>query len=280
MKQSDDNKRIPMTSVASGKGESVRADIFYYTNQIVNLVFVGEPGGSWVLIDAGMPKSGEEIIRVAEDRFGKGSKPQAIILTHGHFDHVGSIVHLLEKWDVPVYAHHMELPFLTGEKSYPEPDPTVEGGMLAKMSFIYPNKPIDISPALKTLPSDQTVPHLPGWKWYHTPGHTPGHVSFFRETDRLLLAGDAFITVRADSFYKVLVNKEEVNGPPRYLTTDWNAAKKSVELLASLNPEVAVTGHGAAMHGEALKSGLKDLVENFDEIALPSHGKYVDGKDS
>jgi glyoxylase-like metal-dependent hydrolase (beta-lactamase superfamily II) len=277
MKQSDDNKFIPMTSVASGHGKEIANDLYYYTNQFVNVIFFGEankPG--WVLIDAGMPKSSDELIKVAEKRFGANNPPSAIILTHGHFDHVGSIVGLLGKWPVPVYAHELEFPFLNGEESYPEPDPTVEGGMLAKISFIYPNKPIDISVALKPLPNDKTVPFMGGWEWIHTPGHTPGHVSFFRKKDRLMIAGDAFVTVRADSFYRVLMQKPEINGPPSYLTTDWPAAKASVRKLAALDPETVITGHGPAMSGEELKKGLRELAEDFEEMAIPAHGRYVE----
>ncbi len=123
-----------------------------------------------------MPKSGDEIRIVAEDIFGANAKPSAIILTHGHFDHVGSIVHLIKHWNVPVYAHPAECPFLTGEQSYPEPDTSVEGGLLAKISSIYPNEPINIKPVLQPLPGDNSIPGLPDWKWLHTPGHSPGQV--------------------------------------------------------------------------------------------------------
>lgn len=268
---------IPMTSVKSGKGYEVRKDVFYYTNQFVNLVFIGESGSNaWVLIDAGMPKSAREIIAVAEERFGPDNPPLAIILTHGHFDHVGSITGLLKKWPVQVYAHPLEFPYLTGQESYPEPDATVEGGLLAKLSSFYPIEPIHIEEALASLPADRSVPQLPGWQWIHTPGHTPGHISLFREHDKTLIAGDAFVTVRADSFYKVLIQKEEVNGPPRYLTTDWKAAHESVKKLRMLNPSLVISGHGVAMSGDALKQGLLNLDENFDSIAVPDHGKYVD----
>lgn len=42
-----------------------------------------------------------------------------MILTHGHFDHVGSIEALLERWPVPMFAHPLEFPFLTGREAYP-----------------------------------------------------------------------------------------------------------------------------------------------------------------
>ncbi len=276
MHQSKDNHFIPMTSVRSGKGDAVRSDVYYYTNQIVNLVMVGEPEGDWVLIDAGMPTCGAEIVEVAEERFGKNRPPQAILLTHGHFDHVGGLVHLLEKWEVPVYAHPLEKPFLTGEQAYPEPDTTVEGGLLAKISSIYPHEPVDVSLRLRMLPEDNTVPGLPDWRWYAVPGHSPGQVAFFRERDGVLIAGDAFITVRQDSLYKVLLQKEEICGPPRYLTTDWEAAWQSVKTLQALQPQVAVTGHGKAMEGTALRQGLSKLATSFPELAIPAHGKFVD----
>lgn len=277
MEQSKDNKTIPMTSVSSGKVRTVRNDVFYFTNQIVNLVFVGrllEPG--WVLIDAGMPKKADEIIDAAESLFGKDNGPSAIILTHGHFDHVGSIVALVEKWKVPVYAHKLEFPYLTGQKSYPEPDSSVDGLLLAKISSIYPNEPVNISEALIPLPEDETIPGMQGWKWIHTPGHTEGHVSFFRPEDRMLLCGDAFTTVRQDSFYRVLVQKKEINGPPRYLTTDWQLAWDSVRVLEALHPLSVISGHGTAMEGEELSTGLKMLAEEFDRIAIPEYGKFVE----
>ncbi|GFR37325.1 hypothetical protein PRECH8_06210 [Insulibacter thermoxylanivorax] len=91
------------------------------------------------------------------------------------------------------------------------------------------------------------IPSLPSYRWMHTPGHSPGHVSLFRESDRTLIAGDAFVTVRQDSLYKVLTQQKEINGPPRYLTTDWQAAKESVKRLAALKPAYAVMGHGPPM---------------------------------
>ncbi|ALJ00512.1 MBL fold metallo-hydrolase [Rufibacter tibetensis] len=280
LRQSEDNKFIPMTSIASGKAWQARPDVYYYTNQIVNFVMIGT-SSHWVLVDAGMPKCSEEILEFARSIFGGTAKPAAIILTHGHFDHVGSLVWLLEEWDVPVYAHPLEFPFLTGQQAYPEPDTSVEGGMLAKISSIYPNEPINISQAkLLPLPENGTVPELPEWHWVFTPGHSPGQVALFRESDRTLISADAVITVKQDSFYKVLMQTEEIQGPPRYLTTDWTAAWDSVRKLEALHPQMIIPGHGKHMEGEALTTGLRKLVEEFDTIAIPKHGKFVDGNES
>ncbi|WP_207430179.1 MBL fold metallo-hydrolase [Sabulibacter ruber] len=276
--QSKDDKFIPMTSISTGQIKQVRPDVYYYTNQIVNFALVGN-ASHWVLVDAGMPKSAQEIMDVAKGVFGSMARPAAIILTHGHFDHVGGLAGILEAWHVPVYAHPLEFPFLTGKMAYPEPDVTVEGGMLAKISSIYPHEPIDISSAnLQLLPEDGSVPGMPGWGWVFTPGHSPGHVALFREADRTLISGDAVITVKQDSFYKVLMQTEEVQGPPRYLTTDWQAAWESVRKLEALRPDLIVPGHGQYMQGEALTRGLRRLVEEFQIIAIPDHGKFVQGK--
>jgi len=276
MNYGSDYKYIPTTSIGSGVSIEVLPDLLCHTIQIVNIQLVGNPETKeFVLVDTGMPESAVEIISVTEEHFGAGSRPKAIILTHGHFDHVGAVIELVKHWEVPVYAHELEIPFLTGQKSYPEPDPTVEGGMVAKMSPMFPNEPIDLGDNVKTLPSDGTVPHMPGFKWIHTPGHAPGHVSLFREKDRALIAGDAFVTVKQEYLYKVLTQEQEISGPPRYLTTDWKAAKESVIKLESLNPTVAVTGHGLPMSGELLTSSLQKLVKEFDQIAIPDYGKYI-----
>lgn len=279
MNDSMENKFLPMFSIASGMGVEVLPDVYCYTNQIVNICCVGEGKiDEWVLIDTGMPESSSTIIEVVEDRFGKGSKPKAIILTHGHFDHVGAVVDLVEHWGVKVYAHEAEMPYLTGKQSYPEPDGTVEGGLVAKMSPMFPNEPVDLEGHLQVLPSDGSIPYMAEWKWLHTPGHSPGHISLFRESDRTLIAGDAFVTVKQESLYKVMTQQIEVNGPPRYLTTDWSAAFESVKKLAALNPEVAVTGHGQPLSGQVLSEGLEKLVEEFDRMAVPDYGRFVDGE--
>jgi len=245
---------------------------------MVNAYLFGDPEAGtrdWVLIDAGLPYSASQIIHRAERRYGPGARPKAIILTHGHFDHVGALHELLRKWDVPVYAHEMELPYLTGRSDYPPPDPTVGGGLMARTAFIYPHHGIDLGSRVHALPADGSVPFMPGWRWIHTPGHSPGHVSFFRDADRVLIAGDAFITQNQESFWGVMTEHPKVHGPPKYFTIDWDAAADSVRRLAALDPSIAATGHGIAMGGSKLTEELIDLAEHFKREAVPSYGRYV-----
>lgn len=245
----------------------------------VNVYMAGEgdgKGGAWVLIDAGLYGSAKRIRRAAESVYGRGARPVAILLTHGHFDHVGALRELAETWDVPVYAHPLELPYLTGRSAYPPPDPTVGGGAMASLAWMYPKKPINLSNRVRPLPADGTVPGLPAdWKWLPTPGHTPGHVSFFRGSDRTLIAGDAFVTTKQESALAVMQQRQEIHGPPAYFTPDWVAAQRSVALLTDLAPHVAATGHGVPMYGKQLQEELQELTLHFEELAVPARGRYV-----
>lgn len=255
----------------------VAPDLFYKRLAIVNVMFYGPPGAGdrqWVLIDAGLPGTGGLIARAAEARF-PGSRPAAIVMTHGHFDHVGALKALAARWQVPVYVHRLELPYLDGRSPYPPPDPSVGGGTMARLSGFYPKGPINVREWLRPLPDDGSVPGMSGWRWLHTPGHTPGHVSLWRETDRVLIAGDAFVTTKQESAYAVAVQKPEVHGPPMYYTPDWRSAQNSAERLAALEPEAAVTGHGPAMRGAELRGALHTLARDFRRLAVPKEGRYV-----
>lgn len=278
MKESSSTERfIPLTTVESGGGKEVKSDIYCYTTQFVNICFIGTPQSptGWFLVDAGTPKSAQMIIDAAKSRFGEDAKPSAILLTHGHFDHVGAIFDLLEVWDVPVFAHSLELPYLTGKKDYPDPDPTVDGGILAKISSMYPIESIDLGNHVQAFPDDGRIPGLPKWRVVHTPGHTEGHISLFRDVDRALIAGDAFITVKQESLFNVMTQHLDIHGPPRYLTPDWQTAWQSVRKLQQLKPSCAVTGHGVPVEEEWLNENLAKLVDDFENIAIPRTGKYV-----
>ena len=254
----------------AGPGVWGMKDIF------VNIYMVSNPEtNSWVLIDAGLKTSASKIKRMAAELFGKDSKPSCIILTHAHFDHVGSLKKLAEEWNVPVYAHYLEMPYLTGKSSYPPPDPTVGGGIMPLMSVVFPTSPVNLSNRVSVLASDGTLPGLSGWRFLHTPGHAPGHISLYREEDRLLIAGDAFITTNQQSAISIMFQIKKLYGPPKYFTYDWELAKQSVENLMNLEPEIVATGHGKPMQGPAMRTALHDLYNNFYEKAVPANGRYA-----
>ena len=100
------------------------------------------------------------------------------------------------------------------------------------------------------LPADGSVPGMPGWRWLHTPGHAPGHVSLWREADRTLIAGDAFITTAQESALRGADPAPGDARPADVLHAGLGQRPASrCERLAALEPELAVTGHGPAMRG-------------------------------
>ena len=253
-------------------GGEVTPDVTRLALGIVNAYLVGEAGGPWVLVDAGTPGNAEKIRAEAQQLFGAEARPEAIVLTHGHTDHSGSAAELSDSWDVPVYAHPLELPFLTGLSAYPPPDPTV-GGPFALLSRFIPRRTVHLGgERARELPAGGVVPGLPDWRWIHTPGHTPGHVCLFRPEDHVLLAGDALATVDADSFSGMLSRRKKISRPVTPVTADWDAAERSVREMASLRPRVLAPGHGEPMEGPTVAEELATFAEDF---AAPEHGRYV-----
>ena len=250
--------------------ERIAPDVGWLPISFVNSYFVGHPGGPWVLIDSGLPGQATQIFAVAEARFGASSRPEAIYLTHGHFDHAGSALPLAERWDVPIFAHRMELPYLTGLSAYPPPDPTI-GGAMAFLSRFIPYGARDLGERIRVLPEGE-LKGLPGWRWIATPGHSPGHVAFFRESDRVLLAGDAFATMNMDSWSGLISGQKKLSRAGAPLTMDWGLACDSLRELADLRPSVAGCGHGVPMTDAQLPERLERLAQRFRP---PRHGRYV-----
>ena len=141
------------------------------------------------------------------------------------------------------------------------------------MIRFFPNKAYDYGDRVQQLPPSVKSLGMKGWKLIETPGHSPGHVSFFREAGRVLLAGDAFATVDQTSGWKVLTMKPEVSLPPTYYTCDWDSAHESVQKLADLEPEVIGAGHGEPMSGAEARDELRRLAEEWPQ---PKHGRYVE----
>jgi glyoxylase-like metal-dependent hydrolase (beta-lactamase superfamily II) len=147
---------------------------------------------------------------------------------------------------------------------------------MARLSPLFSNKGIDLGDRVRPLDPLNRLPDtlMLGWRWVHTPSHSPGHVSLFRDDDRVLIAGDAFVTTRQESVLAAMTWRPVVWRPPAYFTTDWTAAYHSVVELARLDPAVAATGHGPPLGGEELRRGLQRLVRDFGQL-IPRRGRYV-----
>jgi glyoxylase-like metal-dependent hydrolase (beta-lactamase superfamily II) len=248
----------------------IAPDVGWLPISFVNVYFLGRPGGPWILVDAGLPARANQIIDAAEARFGAASRPEAIVLTHGHFDHAGSALALAEYWDAPIYAHRLEMPYLTGKSSYPPPDPTV-GGAIAFLSRFMPSGARNLTARIHELRPNE-VPGATGWEWLATPGHSPGHVSLFRPSDRVLIAGDAFATMNMDSWSGLVTGRRTLCRAGTPFNTDWEATRLSVKELAKLRPNVAGCGHGIPRSDPDLPGRLERFSERF---RAPRHGRYV-----
>ena len=237
---------------------------------IANVYFV-RSGSAWVLIDTALPNNAVKIRSAAESLFGPGVRPASILLTHGHLDHSGSVVDLARQWNTPAYLHPAEIPFCIGEITYPLPDPTV-GGFMAFLTRLFPVRKINLEGVPLPLHESDPIPGLPDWEILLTPGHSPGHLAFYRSSDRTLIAGDACTTVNVDSLWDILSGKQEISRPPAPVTCDWKAARRSVETLAALEPRVLACGHGVPMTGPDTARLLGDFAKKFP---APLRGKYV-----
>ena len=232
-------------------------------------VYLIRSGGSWALIDAAWAGRGELIKVAAESVFGEGTRPASMLLTHIHPDHSGSARELARIWDLPVWVHPGELPMVCG-KYNPEYGNPLDRWLIVPLMRVLPRRRVDSMIAAASLtdvarPLDPVgpPPGLPDWRCVAAPGHTPGHVAFFRARDRVLIAGDAVVTVNLNSVRALLPGRPRVWGPPRYTTWNWPLAKESVAALARLEPHVLAGGHGRPMTGAGTAACLHALAEKL-----------------
>jgi glyoxylase-like metal-dependent hydrolase (beta-lactamase superfamily II) len=215
-----------------------------------------QSGETWVLVDTGWRGRAELIKTAAEILFGVDANPRAIVLTHVHPDHAGSAFELAHMWNVTVYVHPDELPL--------PPSGRIIGALApVERRWLFPSGQDGLSP----IDPNVGVPGLPDWQVIPTPGHTPGHIALFREEDRVLIPGDAVLTVNLNSLGDALSLRHTLGGPPRFATWDWRAATKSASELARLEPSVLAPGHGRPMAGPMLAPTLKALGEQLNNPA-------------
>ena len=234
----------------------------------VNAYAITTPEKRWVLVDTGL-KLHFTVLQSLEVHFD--GPPLGIFLTHGHLDHAGSARELAEHWNIKIYASEGEKPFLTGRSIYPPYDPTV-GGALAQMVRVFPNSMLNLTGILEILPTEGSPPFLHDWDIIPTPGHSPGHISFWHESDRVLVAGDALCTADMDSYVGLVTQNRQFARGGSPFTPDWEKSRESVKKLADLDAGVVAAGHGKPISGPETPQQMRDFARDFSP---PVQGRYV-----
>lgn len=161
------------------------------------------------LVDAGLSFMSRGILRAVESL--DAGPLNRILLTHGHSDHVGALKGIVAHTSVPVHAHRIEIPYMEGEAPYPrrkKAQASVPKGLV---------KPLNEGP-------DGSILGVAGLKPYLTPGHSPGHVVYYHEQDRVLIGGDLAMTKRG-----------QVRPPMAMFTSDMAEAIQSLKILHRLD---------------------------------------------
>ena len=97
----------------------------------------------------------------------------AILLTHGHFDHIGAVDYLYDKYHCPIYIHHEDIEMLTN----------------SRLNLSYLEKPFSLSAPV--TPASEHM-EISGFKicWFHLPGHCPGASMIYLEDENVIFSGD------------------------------------------------------------------------------------------
>jgi glyoxylase-like metal-dependent hydrolase (beta-lactamase superfamily II) len=183
----------------------------------VNAVVLGD-----VLVDAGTQRMARKVLAGVA---GRGVRTH--VLTHAHPDHAGGSAAVRDALGVPVWAGAADAP--TVEVGRPPAAPTWARPLLSRVSF--PPCPVD-----RRLREGDEIGH--GFTVLDVPGHSDGHVAFWREADRTLVAGDVLFHIH------LLTLRPGLREPPAILTRDPPRNRDSIRRLAALEPELVLFGHG------------------------------------
>ncbi|MCW3074686.1 MAG: Glyoxylase, beta-lactamase superfamily [Flaviaesturariibacter sp.] len=183
-----------------------------------------------VLIDAGIRSSSSTIFRSIS-----GKQVSTHVLTHAHADHQGSSKVICEQLNIPLWCSPPEKPQAENgnvTKEYPK-----QNHIVTKFQKrFWAGEGYKVSRTLKE--ND----YIGDFAVIETPGHSSGHLSFYREKDGLLIVGDALVNMN------LLTTVVGLHEPPSLFTADREVNIKSIKKLASLHPKILCFGHGPVLN--------------------------------
>ena len=212
-------------------------------------VYVLDRADQWTMIDSGVAGDAEQIMAQLDNAGYDLANLQAIVLTHAHSDHTGTVAKLCRRSGAPVLAHQAEVPYIeqTQSLAYPSRLRRMLGWLFERIS---PTPPCQVGTPLQ---DGATVDALGGLQVIHVPGHTPGSIALYQAERRILFCGDAILHHGSSS------GQGRIGLSPRIFSVDPEQAEASARKLAALPAEVACFGHGEPIlegAGERLREAL------------------------
>lgn len=197
-----------------------------------------------------------------------------ILLTHDHPDHAGAARALAGTWRCPVYLHPGETAIASGDFAAMEryAGPLDRWLILPAMRAIGERRRAAVLAQgslvglFRELEPGGSIPDLEGWEWLHTPGHTPGSVSFVRRVDGVVLTGDALVTLRVNAPAGFLVGRQGLSSPPWYTTWSPHLARTAIASIAALEPSVVGGGHGRPLAGPGTAAAVRAFQAQTAEV--------------
>jgi glyoxylase-like metal-dependent hydrolase (beta-lactamase superfamily II) len=183
-----------------------------------------------ILIDSGIRSSGNKILSAI-----KNMEITKHVLTHAHADHQGSSDFICKTLNIPLWTSELEKENAeSGNVTYEYPN---SSGLIAKFQQKYwAGKGHKVSQVLKE------GDNVGSFTVINTPGHSKGHISFFRERDKVLIVGDALVNMN------LVTTVVGLNQPPNLFTTDKKMNMESIKKIVDLKPKVLCFGHGPVLY--------------------------------
>lgn len=220
----------------------------------MNVYFLEEEGGGAVQFDAGSKAMTKKVRRAAEELGGL----RRIVLGHAHADHRGTAPGL----DAPVYCHPDEVADAESSASIaPYMDISQLPVALARRVYPFLLRRWD-GGAVKIDGTVSEGDEVAGFRVVHLPGHAPGLIGLWRESDRVALVSDVIYLIDSARLGKPLPPGEASVPHPAW-AWDHAKAKESVRKLAALDPAVVGAGHAEPLRGENLRETLERAAEKY-----------------